>query len=309
MCEANDPDVRIAALRDKLDARKQLQERLNTARQDAMQAEYRGQALELCLEQMQAEIQSLESLSLNSIVCSIMGSRTRRREALRAEADDMDAQIQNCEQSLASLRDEIAGVEKEVGQLDACEAEYNRLCSDKQQQLEQTDSAGADQLRNLDEELQAARQALPEIESAMSSADEALRDLDSELGAVGGMGHCNIAEGARPLKALMNASRRRSADDCAARIRSSVGRFERKLTDVISKFGADEDGALVPISAAVQRIASDLSGAWMHRDTVGESSAAHVAEQLRSASMLLEKKGNEVKADIAKLEERRQRLI
>ncbi|MCG8404976.1 MAG: hypothetical protein MI923_07250 [Phycisphaerales bacterium] len=304
-----DTDQQLATLRDKSQSRARLEQRYSETRDALNEAQSKMRGVELYLEQAQAELKQLEGFSFTGMVYGLLGQKGDRLAKAQQVCAELEQQHEECAQALSALEEEVSGLSRELEQAGQADAQYQELLAEKQKQLETVGDERGARLAELKKDWSATQDAIKAIKRAMEACEEALSDLHGEMEVVSTLGRCQVAAPRGALRVVLNASRHHTAGDCAGRVRQSIGRFRRKLSDVVSKYGPDAEKNLLKLDDDLDRISNEFSASWLKDAYTHEQSAEFVDQLLQGANMLLEKKLMEMKQEADSLEGQRQAVI
>lgn len=304
-----DLNQQLAQLKNESQSRARLEKEHADAREALMQVESRMRGVELYLEQARDELKQLEGTSLTGLVYGLLGKKGDRLEKAREACAELERQYEECAETMPRLEQTVADLERELEQVGNADEEYQRLLAEKQEQLESVDGDHGSEFHKLAEERESVESAIKDISKAIKAGEEALSDLHDEMEIVSTLGRCQVVDARGALRSLMNTSRHKTAGDCAGRVRQSLGRFHRKLNDVISKYGPDAEGNLKQIDDTLDRVSNEFAASWLKDAYTEEQSAEYVERQLQTANMLLEQKMTATRQQADSIEERRKALI
>ncbi len=235
-------DLRLVQIEKDQEALTGFEQEHGEARNNLVQMEYRLRAFETCLEQAKSDLSRLEGFSIEGLIYGLLGSKDRRLSEARERCQEIQQQYDACETELSALQHKVDELQNQIDAVGNATKEYESLIASRQAEIEAGAGEGGDerssQLTKLTEALTAAQAAVENIQKAMAAGKAALKDLDDESRVFGLMGRCRVADSGKGLKAMMNASRNKSAKDCTSRVQGSIGRFHRQLTNAFSKLEA-----------------------------------------------------------------------
>jgi hypothetical protein len=305
---SSDLNTKLAEAKQRIQAREQLERDYAEARENLAATRKQLQATALHLEQAAIEVRTLEGVTLDRFLYALQGSRTQRLEAARQACTELENEYNQYAKTLSRCERDAERLERRIAQDGDPQEQYASLLKRKQEQLDD-ETGQPEQLRELGDARASVRAAVADIQRAVDAGNEAFDDLQNEIGVVGTLGRCQVSEGAAPIRWAMHASRRTTSNQSATRVAQSVRRFCQRLGDVLSRHGADEANHLPAFAESLERIADKFTGESLSVSPEGVGPAEELAEQLGTATALLEKKLDLVKQQLIAIEEQHRAFI
>jgi chromosome segregation ATPase len=302
-------DATLTGLKQQVQARAGQTARRAEAGAALSEAQCKLRAIELCLEELRRETATLEGFNLTALFYGVMGRKQARLADVRAAVAELEQRHAECGETEAALRSEMERLDRSLEQGADASREYEQLLARKQADIHRSGDARAARLREIGEAFQAAEAGARLIEKTIAACDESLADLRGECEVACKIKRSTVTD-AKQLKFLMNASRRHTAGECAARVQQSLRRFGRRLEELRGRAAAgpccDE---LKRLDERLGRFADGFAKEWFERSGADCDSADAVEQALASARMVLERLGADARRDVEALEQSRRGVI
>lgn len=306
---ADDMTRRLAELKDRMRSGRCKAAEQVEMRDRLVQMQYRLRAIELQLEEANEEVKKLAGSSLSGLVYSLMGSKGERLERARQAHQELEKQYDKCRREVEELDRQVGRMDSQVHDDRTSAEEFERLLAEKQEQIAERDDNRNAELSRLCEADDAAQADVKCVERAVKAGTEALRDLNEEIETVSTLGRCRVIEASRMLKGVMAATRGKTSDQCAERVKQSIGRFRLALNEVLKRCSSDAGPEMLEINAWLERVGEAIAGSWLSREARGEESADHVSQRLQMANMVVEKTLNAVRERARAAEDARRSYV
>jgi vacuolar-type H+-ATPase subunit I/STV1 len=300
---------RLAELREQVEARSRIEAELSAARTARIEQEDHAWATEACLAQVEELLRKLTGFGLTSLAASLSGSREQKLTQAAEQRDELEQHLAECQGQLKTLECQIEELQGQLESLGGVEVEYESLLRQRREQLETAVGGDCQQWRVVSEALDAAKAGVKTIERAADALEEVNSVLRNELGVAGTLGRCRVAEGCREIRALIDVSRRRTAGQCADRLRAAVGRLRRRVVEVTAALTADLRPPFEELDQTLSEHENAIDGQWLSASRGGSGPVDELVQCLQTADMLLERALTDAQMRSAQLEEERRHLI
>lgn len=186
------------------------------------------------LEKEELDVTKLENKGLASLFYSVLGTIEEKVEKERREVLAAKLKFGQAEQDLENINYEISKLSSERIKYKNSERTYKKLYDDKKELLMKSDSTSAEQLMELTERYQNAKNNRKEINEAISAGKNVLDSLSitqNSLNSAEGWGVWDMFGGGL-ISDLAKHSHIDSARSETERTQSLLRRFKTELTDI-----------------------------------------------------------------------------
>lgn len=307
----NDPNERLARAKQQVERWKDLKAALPSAQERLNQENFRLRHVEAGLEQLQQQLQDLESFSLTGLVEGLLGRKQQRLTHCREEMSTLATQRDEVEGALLRADAELRQIEQQLTVMGDPQRELQELCEGKQRDVLTSDCEAAQRLRAMVAEIEVAKGQRRELMRAIQTGRHLLERLESMAGAMGrarGRTFAAVSMGAIPA-AAMSAVARHGAAGSVERAREKMAEFGKCMSALDLSEGTDLDIEIARLGAAMGGLAQEMNADWGGRFTCDRSLAVPVMEQVVAAIGHLEAKLAGVEPQIARLEAERMGLL
>jgi hypothetical protein len=296
-------DVQIAQAKAHMSRLEQLRASLAPARERLTAETHRVQGIENCMAEVELDIQSLESFTLQSLLDSLLWRKEGKLSHLREQLAELTPQYQSGESAVLELDAAVRQIEGEINGLGRAEEMYKNLCDEKHDRIMTAGGVTAEELEETSAQINAGkneRQALRKCLHVAKSLVERLQSKSRALGRAKGKRMHHGAVGALAAVAV-NAVHRKAADPVVRRAREGLAEFARCIANLTVTPESERDGELVRIGAVLGQSTGELN--------VESSAASGLLDLIHQAIGLVQSKLDEVEPSLAALEARRLQLI
>ncbi len=208
-----------------------------------------------------------------------------QEEALRARAQDLEARVEAVGAQSRRVREDLAGVEAQLGGQPAMEGDLRLELSQVRQQLEETreeEARWAADLQRLGEELAGARKALEASRRRHQEAEEAAKAAFA-WAAECQVKHAELVAGCRAARSRLDEleAEQRSADAAEARLREELEAAEDEVRR-LEQDAAQAAQAAAEAAESLKQLRSTSEGAARAKEQA-ESSAAELEPRVADA--------------------------
>lgn len=307
----NDPNERLARAKQQVERWKDLKASLPSAQERLNHENFRLRQVEAGLEQMQQQLQDLESFSLTGLVEGLLGRKQHRLTQCREEMTTLATQRDEAEGALLRADAELRQIEQQLTVLGDPQRELQELCEGKQRELFASDCEAAERLRVLVAQIDVAKTQRRDLHRAIQTGKHLLERLESMAGAMGrakGKLFAAGAMGALPV-AAMSVVARQGTSGLVDRAREKLAEFGKCMIGLDLSEGADLDLEIARLGAAMQSFAAEMNGSWAGTFNADRSAVVPVMEQVVAAIGHVESKLARLEPQVAKLEAERMGLL
>ncbi len=301
-------DVQIAQAKERLRRLGQLRASLAPACERLTEEARRVQRIEDCLAEVECQIQSLESFTLQSLLDSLLWKKEGKLNHLREELARLGTEYETGGRNLLELDAAVKEIEAEIAELSNAEAAYKALCDQKYTQILAEGGEAAKQLEELATQLNAAKNKRQSLRKCLQVAKNLIDRLRTMGSALGRANTKKMRYG--PLGVIgyvaVNVVQRQSAGPAVHRVCDGVEELCRCIAALPLRKECARDVELARLAASIDAFRGELSGSKLERDS---GFISLIMEQIHLATCLLEALLDEVEPTVGSLEARRTELI
>lgn len=294
-------NAQLAKAKEQSDRLGKLKASLAPSRERLSAEAHRVQGIERCLAEVEDQIQSLESFTLQSIIDSLLWRKEGKLNHLREELAKLEPEYRAGENALLELDAAVKEIEAKIASLGNAEETYKTLCDQKCEQILAEGGEAATQLQEIASQLNAAkneRQSLRKSIQIAKSMTDRLRAMGSALGRAKAK---KMRYG--PLGVIgyvaVHAIQRQSAGPAVQRAREGLQEFARSLEALSVVSGCERDEELMRLATILAHSNADLNGVML----------SPLIDVIHQALGLVQSKLDEVEPMVTSLEARRIELI
>jgi division protein CdvB (Snf7/Vps24/ESCRT-III family) len=295
-------NAQLAEAKEQLARLAQLKASLAPAREHLTEEAHRVQGIENRLAEVENQIQSLESFSLQSVMDSLMCRKEGKRNHLREELARLSPKVEAGERTLLELDSAVKEIEAEIASLSNTEETYKTICDQKSEQILADGGEPAKQLEESATQLTVAtnkRQSLHKCFQVAKNLVDRLRTMGSawgrantkkmRYGPLGVIGYVAV-----------NAIQRQSAGPAVRRAREGLQEFAHSIEALNIVSGCARDEELVRLGTVLAHSNADLDGG---------GTLSPLIDVIHQAIGLVQNKLEELEPTVASLETQRLELI
>ena len=254
-------NVRVNEARANRDQCRSRRSRLPLLREELSGAIYRLQSLEACVDEVQAQLDKLQSGSLSGMMASLLGRKETQLAERQAQLTELQQEFDTCEALVVELDEQVKEIEANLGDADAIEAEYEAALGQKQQALVEIGGAQAERLNELIEQISCAKNYEAGFEKAVQVGKhltERLHSMTRSVGRSRTRGIASTAGGLLVAAAVNTVMRGGTAKPAVGRVIDGL----EELHDAINalEWSSDEprDERILQIAAGIAGFATDV---------------------------------------------------
>lgn len=295
-------NAQLVEAKEQLDRLGNLKASLAPSRERLNVEAHRVQGIENCLAEVEEQIRSLESFSLQGVIDSLLWRKEGKLNHLREELAKLEPECRSGESALLELDTGVREIETEITSLGRAEETYKALCDQKHDQILADGGEAATRLQEIASQLGVAkneRQLLRKSIHIAKSLNERLLSMSKASGRAaskmihgGGIGAL--------ASAAINTVHHKAAGGSLDRAREGLQEFSRSIEALGMVSGCERDGELVRLAAVL---------ANSHADLHGSTTLSPLIDVIHQALGLVQTKLDEVEPTVASLEAQRVELI
>ena len=295
-------NAQLVEAKEQLDRLAILKASLAPSREQLTAEAHRVQGIEICLAEVEEQIQSLKSFTLQSVIDSLLWRKEGKLNHLREELGRLEPEYQAGESALLELDAGVRELETEITSLGRVEETYKALCDQKCEQILTDGGEPAAQLQEIDSQLGVAkneRQALRKAVHIAKSLNGRLLSMSKATGRAtskmihgGGIGAI--------ASATINTVHEKGAEGSVRRAQEGLQELGRSIEALHVAPGCERDEELVRLAAVLANSNTDLHG---------NTTLSPLIDVIHQALGLVQSKLDEVEPTVATLEAQRIELI
>ena len=290
----------LDALREQIARLRQNTARLKTLYQQEAQAQAEAERLFQSWGAEQKDVDDLDRLTFSAIWANLSGRKAERLEKEEAEAYAARMKYEAAERQLTEIREEISCCEAQLAEDEGCEARFAQVLREKQEDLKAGNSAAAERIRCLEEQLTELVSFQRELEEARSAGEAVRCQLDQVLNALDsaeGWGTWDVLGGGM-ITDMMKYSRLDDAQQFMYQLQRALRCYRRELADVAALHIEDfrPEGFTQVLDIFFDNIFSD----WAVLDRIGRS-----REQVKTLGRQVENIQRQLNEDLGRTSQER----
>jgi len=295
-------NAQLVEAKGQLDRLGELKAALAPSRERLTAEAHRVQRIETCLAEVEGQIQSLESFTLQSVIDSLLWRKEGKLNHLREELAKLEPEYQAGKNALLELDASVRAIEAEITSLGRAEETYKALCDQKHDQILGNGGEAATKLQEIASQLCVAKNERQALRKSIHIAKNLLERLLSMSKAAGRATSKMIHHGGigALATAAINTVHQKGADGSVRRAREGLQEFARSLESLNVAPGCERDGELVRLAAVLANSNTDLNGS---------TTLSPLIDAIHQALGLVETKLDEVEPTVTSLEAQRIELI
>jgi hypothetical protein len=300
--------TRLETIRERLTRWREARAALPQAREKLTEESYRLRRAEACVEEIQARIRRLESLSVSSLMHSLLGKKQHTLDQRSDELVQFEQQQQEAEAAVRAAQEYVEQLESQLADGDGAEEEYRSVVEERAQTILDADGEAAQRLAQITREWESAKTELRLVQRAAETGRQLAKHLQSLDSAVRNAKHNKALSGGLrgAVGGLINDAVASMGPKSAIRyVAESAQRFVRETAELPL---TEEHANLMQVRAeleAYRACLADLSGitTWDQINTLS-------AEQnVTAANSQLKEWQNDAQLQVQALEQDRNELI
>lgn len=284
-------------LREKLSAARERARRLDkcetllaAAKAAAAEQRTRLALLESRLAREERDVRRFESMSLVALLHYFLGDAEQRARRERHEAAAAALKCSECRAAVARIEEEIAELERRIGELGDARGQVRELVEAKERQIRSSGGDSARRLFELGDSIVDLKADIDDLNEAIAAGEKAKARLDAARGhleTARGWGTFDLLGGGLMMTAIKHAKFDEARRE-AQLAQHALSKFSRELADVKARL--DEDGSLElgGLTIFADYFFDGLIADWMAQSRINRSVAA-VDDLREKVSVLLQR--------------------
>lgn len=168
----------LEKLREQIDKKKHLKNKLESLEDQQKQLRKRVSELHLIMIEEQKDVEKLDGISLATLFYSIIGKKEAMLDAERKEAYAAAAKFETTNKELEDVEKDIIKCKSELLDLFDCEEKYNRLISEKTEEIKVSGNPISTEILQYEEELAGLKSQEKELNEAIFAGNQAKNVID-----------------------------------------------------------------------------------------------------------------------------------
>jgi len=172
-------ETRITRETERVSRGRELRAALPAQREKLAEKTHLVNRVEACLDEVSAQLNSLRSFGLGSLVESLFGAKQKKIDDFRAQASEFEAQLTVADEELGDIERQVTAMTEELSQLDGAEAALQALLDEKAAAVVSRGDQQSAELERVTQERDNARAAMAKVEKAAEAGRQLLKHLES----------------------------------------------------------------------------------------------------------------------------------
>lgn len=168
----------LEKLREQIDKKKHLKNKLESLEDQQKQLRKRVSELHLIMIEEQKDVEKLDGISLATLFYSIIGKKEAMLDAERKEAYAAAVKFETTNKELEDVEKDIIKCKSELLDLFDCEEKYNRLISEKTEEIKVSGNPISTEILQYEEELAGLKSQEKELNEAIFAGNQAKNVID-----------------------------------------------------------------------------------------------------------------------------------
>lgn len=227
-------DEQLQSLQQQVSRKAHLEAVLEDLHNQKKELDVKVTQLKYAKQDEQADVDRLEGRSLAAFFYAVVGRKVEKLDKERKEAYAASVKYDAAVCELSAVEEDIARYESELRGLSGCEIKYARVLQDKATAIKALETAEAEEVLRLEEQVAHLENQKKEINEAISAGNKALSIADavlSKLDDAEGWGTWDILGGGL-LSDLAKHSSLDEAQELVETLQVQLRRFKTELADV-----------------------------------------------------------------------------
>lgn len=289
-----------------------IRSQLPRQREELSREMYRLRSLEARLEDMQAYIDKLGSVSLAALASSLLGRKEQQLAECHEQLAALQKGVEECAAIVAGLSDQIGKSEASLNDADDIDREVEALLAHKQDLVMETGGTIGEALREVVENLECAKTYHHGLDIAVQVGNhltDRLHSLTRSVGRARNKGISPSAGGAFLATAVTAVMRNSSAKPAVQRVIDGLERFQNAVTELELNEDDPRDARLLSLVDVVAGFAAEVKSQGASGAVADSSHIGPMHDALQEAIGHLKDISAEVSDQIKSLEAEKQSLL
>lgn len=291
--------------------KKKLERDFGTVEAELKDASARLESLSAQLEKEKVDVEKLEGTSLTALFYSVLGNREQQLEKERQELLSAQLAYQQTKHQVNSLQGEQGNLHQKLNDLADIESQYDGLLSEKERLLLDSHHAATSELFALSEQTANVNAELLETTEAIIAGTDAvagLKQVIKSLESAENWGTWDMLGGGL-LATAMKHTRIDEAKIEINEVQEKISHFKRELADIQTQVNLQLE--IGGFESFADYIFDGLIFDWIVQAKIEDSleKARTAQEAVSSIVKVLEDQGNNIKGELAELQEKRAQLL
>ncbi len=229
----DDLDDRLNEARERMEAEKRLRAEHVDAEDNLTQEEYHLRRLDVNLDMIKEESESLENPGITGVLRAVLGGGQAKLDRKQGDLAAVEQEYDEIASAVTDLKARLEAIERQIGELGDAEADFAALCEEREKVVLARGDETADQLREVLEHAAWFKDEARKTLLAAESADAVIQRISTmykalmraRKGAINATAAPVIAAGWITLKA-------RGAKEHVSRLRDGLQRLHQNLMNL-----------------------------------------------------------------------------
>ncbi len=282
-------------------------------KRDALSREvYRLRSLEACLDDMQAHIDKLGSVSLAALASSLQDRKEHQLAECHEQLAELKKGVDECAAIVGGLAEQVGEAETNLENADKVDREFEALLDRKQELVIRAGGSIGDTLRDVVENLECATTYHHGLDIAVQVGNHLADRLHSLTRSVGRTPHKGISsstDGALPTTTINTTTRNSTARPAVQRVIDGLERFHSAVTELALNKDDPRDARLLSLIEVITGFEAEVKAQGTTGAVTDSSHVGPMHDALQEAIGHLKDIAAEVSDQIKSLEAEKQSLI
>ncbi len=273
-------------------------------------AAYSLQQLEAQLDQINEQIDDLDSLSLTGLIAGIAGNKQGKLDALTDQAMVLEKQCDEVAQQVVDLDQQVEQMQSQIDELQDVDTEYQELIQQKRNEIMESGTEEGEVLRAAAEEMELLTTMQSELIKAVESAQRLTERLFSMTHALGRAYKKKMMPRAMGAFGFMifDGFHRKGTDPAIKRVCEGMAEFSQCITR-LSLTDSEFDQEIFRLGLVMDAYHTQLSAGSVDTKTNNLAIVDPMLEQVQITQGHLETKLEQTNQEIIKIENEQQTLV
>jgi len=305
-------NARLEQARTQRDQQQALRGSLPRLHEELKRETYRLESLESCLAEVEEQVRKLESASLGALVASLMGNKAAQLAERKHELADFQQQFDACAAVVAELTDKFERAQSGLSDDEAAASEYDALIEEKQKLILDGPVERAEQLAEVLNSIDQAKQYRSGVERAVQSghhASERMHTLTKSAGRARKKGISSVAGGVLIAAAVNTAMKGATAKPALKRVAEGLETLHEDINKLEWNPDEPRDQHVLELAAAIAGFAANVQSTGARQLVSDTSSLGPVLDAVQETIGHLKDISAEMTDEIKSLEAERTSIV
>ncbi len=274
------------------------------------QQTYKMHYTELAIQQLDAEIKALNSLSVTSLICTLTGTKSEKLEQAVEHLQLARQEFNEHARTIVKLQSRFEQLSQLADQAADTRNQYDQLLLEKQQELLERTDETATRLKTIVDTLDHAGHQLRILDRCLETGEDVLNRLSSLNRAVSRARKKKLnVRSTMGLGLVYNVAQQKAANPLVVRAREGIEELRQHIIELDLSANSPNDQEVAEKAPILEPLIIELHDHWIHT-VVDDHSATHTIEnEIRTVLNALDDKRDELREQAATIEKQRRQLV